>query len=259
MLVSVLPSGEASGRSSAAGTANGVDFDHGASKAGALSGDASRAYWTASTRSSGPGALDLRTNIGAAQSPLAYGVAEGAGPLIGPASGTGNTRAGGTVEKVQVAKGAFAVGQQISDPGGKVKPGTTITAIEEEEEKVIEGVSTNLYKLTLSQAPSFANNVALSGAPSNVVAGASATSGAYAEGQQIGAPGLPAGTTIEAVSETSPGAFQLTLSENPLRPKRRARRRPAATEQTPKGRGRAPRPWKRSAPAPTRRGPARLR
>ena len=211
VLVSVLPDGEASSRSSAAGTANGLDFGGWASKAGAVSSDGSRAYWTASNTQSGPGSLYLRTNIGAPESGRAHGAAGGAGNLIGPASGIGTVHASTSVSAVETSSGKFAVGQEVTDSAGKIPAGTTIVAIESE--------ASGKLKLTLSAAGTgLKSGDELTGLASSTISGLTTTAGAFEAGQEIAATGTgespipPGATIISCAPECGAAATSITLS-----------------------------------------------
>jgi len=175
---------------------------------GAISADGERVFWTQTK--GGPGPLYVREHPFEPESAHRHGTASGAGDLAGPVTATGNLASFRfTVTHVHhVGDGRFVVGQEIASPEGSIPPGTRIEAIEEVEE--------DDFTLTLTAKPTaIKSGAVLEGVPSDVIGGAEADSGAFAAGQEIVAAngGLPAGTRIEAVSETAPGVFELTLSD----------------------------------------------
>jgi DNA-binding beta-propeller fold protein YncE len=206
-LVSVLPDGSASKlQNTGGGPANLLyEYSQGRSETltNAVSSDGSRIFWTASTinAAAGPGSLYVRLNPSQPESAHLHGTASGTGSLVGPASATGHLiNTSTTISEVKVKSGTFSVGQSIAGAG--IAPGTTIIAVEPEKEK-----------LKISK-PATATVVAgeLTGAASEVVSNAIAESGAFAVGQEVFGPGIPGGTTIVALQESSPGVFKLTLS-----------------------------------------------
>jgi len=123
----------------------------------------------------GAGTLELSANANANASAVA---------LVVPGSKT--------VTGLTTSTGAFAIGQQISGPG--IPSGATVTAL---------GAGT----LELS-APATANGSAVAlTAGSKTVTGLTTSTGAFAIGAAISAPGIPAGATIKAL-----GAGTLELS-----------------------------------------------
>ena len=212
-LLSVLPGRAASELWNTVGTANDSAYlSRTATLAGAVSGDASRVYWTATGGQSGSGALYLRLNPEAPESARLHGAATGAGNLIGPATGIGKTvKNSNILTKVDTKSGEFAVGQEISAAFGGagccIPAGTKITAIEEVEEEVLEEKVKRLV-LTLDKAATVGKVTAeLIGAASKTVSNLSTDTGAFVAGQEISGAGIPPGVTIAAVAGST-----LTLS-----------------------------------------------
>ncbi|HEU5252353.1 MAG TPA: hypothetical protein VFU16_03380 [Solirubrobacterales bacterium] len=205
-LVSVLPDGSASTVNNTGGGPTHESFEYemerGATYTRSVSSDGSRVFWTASTSNfgSGPGTIYARLNPTEAESAQALGSARGFGDLAGPAKGTGNlNKFSLTVQNVTIQSGSFFVGQELTGP--QLQEGTTVT-------ELIGG-----DKLKLSKTPkeTLAGAI-LEGQGSPVISNVTLASGSFQVGQIIAASGIPDGATIEAVEETSPGIFRLTIS-----------------------------------------------
>lgn len=190
------------------GAGAGVGTGRFAREQGALSADGQRLFWT--DRGSGSGKIYMRQNPLAAESPRLHGAAAGTGTVIGPAAGIANVlkAKAGKVEGLTPCAG-FAPHQQITDSLGAIPPETTIL----EREETSPGVCT----IQLSAVPT-TNKLGdlLTGHASSTVFEVGTESGAFEPEQTLSAPGIPAGTTIEAVQqvELEPSLFEtrLTLS-----------------------------------------------
>jgi hypothetical protein len=207
----VRPGGGNHSGSCTAGWSPGIRYTgQDAQVANALSADGERLYWT--DAGSGKGKIYLREHPFETESAHQHKAAVGTGDVAGKVAATGNLRSTQfTVKNVQyTGPGRFVVGQEIASPEGSILPGTRIEAIEEPEP--------GEFTLTLSAKPTaFKGGAALEGIASNVVTEAKADSGEFAPEQEIRADGegIPPGTRIEAVAQTSsePPRFKLTLSE----------------------------------------------
>jgi hypothetical protein len=175
------------------------------------SGDGSRVYFTDESRltadsTAAPGEPDLYvfdveteklTDLTVAANGTGdLSAATGTGDLSA-ATGTGDLSAGSreVTGVVLTSASAFAVGEQIEGPG--IPAGTTITAVD-----------LGLGTLELSAAATASGTDKALSAGSREVTGVVLTSAsAFAVGEQIEGPGIPAGTTITAV-----GAGTLELS-----------------------------------------------
>ena len=126
------------------------------------------------------------------------GTASGTGTVSGhlvAATATGDLTAQSNVlSHVEVSSGAFAVGQELSAPG--LIAGSTIVAVNAAEQK-----------LELSIPPGASANDAELSAGNSEVTGLSTKSGAFAAGQSLEGPGIPAFTRILSV-----GSGTLVLS-----------------------------------------------
>jgi hypothetical protein len=94
----------------------------------------------------------------------------------------------------------------VSDSAGRIPAGT----------RIVECLPDCLEpsELVLDQAVTGnALSDEITGHPSDTLLAVTAAGGAFQAGQRIEGPGIPAGTTIEAVAEPEPGVFELTLSE----------------------------------------------
>ncbi len=168
----------------------------------AVSADGSRVFWAEGSEASGElgfkGTLYVRTNPDQPESATTDGRATGSGDL-NTTTAVAFVNEGSADVPYFLASGSFAVGNPISGPG--IAPGTTIAAVTEFNSE--EG------ELTLSAPASGSGFFVEIESPSNTVTNVDTTSGAFAAGQSITAPGIPAGTTITAVDG---GAGTLTLS-----------------------------------------------
>jgi len=202
-LVSVLPDESADPGLSSRGAAvgGGVSGGFGGHLADAVSEDGSRVFWTSSTTYPFPnqeGNLYLRSHPTQPRSDRLHGAATGTGDLIGTAAASAKTTINSkSLTQVVVANGAFAVGQSIS--GANIPAETTITAVEPENERL--KISNN--------ATATQTGVAVTGAASPVVSNVVTLTGGFQVGQEISAPGIPAGATVAAVEEAG---HTLTLS-----------------------------------------------
>ena len=198
-----LPSGNPVSRFCAPGLPAGKVIGSASNVKNAISTDGSRVFWTAFSNPLGipideeiGGQIYLRLNPDQPESARVHGAASGVGDLIGPAAGIGTLIVGSkNVAGLAVSSGAFAVGQSISGTG--IPAGTTITEVQES-------------KLKISKAATATKTGAeLTGAASEVVSNLVTETGAFASGQEISAPGIPAKTTVVAVDEAE---HKLTLS-----------------------------------------------
>jgi hypothetical protein len=215
--VCVLPSGAPAekGKSFDGGCAAGFSNGDGAENRednvqNAISADGSRVFWTEAQ--SGPGPIYVRENPNAPQSARALGAALGTGDLIGAATGIGNAVNGSkNISAVGVSSGKFAVGQEVSGAG--IPAGDKIAAIATE--------LSGKLKLTLEKAAGAGakSGEEISGVGSAVVTNATASSGAFATGQELSAQGagIEAGATIVKIEEPKAGVFTLTLSAKATR------------------------------------------
>jgi|GEM_PF-356723 len=169
---------------------------------GAISDDGERVFWTGSK-----GRIYLREHPARSESEREHGAAAGSGDLIGPVQGSGNLlRNRVVVRGATPSEGSFAVGQQLTAPGGELPPETEIVDVEEPDPEGNPGV----FTLTLDKAPTQNHlGAALVGAASDMVSNAAAESGAFEVGQAISSAGggIPDGATVVAVE-----GDKLTLS-----------------------------------------------
>ena len=204
-LLSVLPDRSPSALWNTVGTASDpASLARGATLAGAVSPDASHVYWSAGEGEAGPGALYLRTNPEAPESARQFGAATGKGNLLGPAAGIGNLIKGVTsISSVIVGKGKFVLGQAISGEG--IAAGATIVECTPSCEAPT--------KLKMSKAATLSKSgVLITGAASASVSGVVVSTGAFAAGQEVSGPGIPAGATVLSCAPSCGAPTSLTLS-----------------------------------------------
>ena len=160
---------------------------------GALSADGSRLYWAAYegnlNGATGIGRIYLTTNPDSPQSAHLHGSGAGKGDLAGPAVAKCNTnKFAATVIGCQWTSGDFGPGQSVSGP--------CIAA-----ETTVESVVRAENKMTLSKKPTVTQSECeITGLASATVRNVATEFGAFGPEQEFIAPGVPAGTTIEAAA-----------------------------------------------------------
>jgi len=186
-----------------------------------LSADGSHVIFSADLKD-GSHRLYLRLNPTAPESARLHGAASGAGDLIGPAAGKGNTSTSSAlVKSVKFESGTFAVGQQIADSNGGITSAGGSGDLSEGS-STIGGLSTGTGVFALGQtieAPGIAPATTVTGCTPAPLANGTcpgATALTISAPVQAGASQLAASltayTTIAAIEETSPATYTLTLS-----------------------------------------------